>query len=73
VTKEKEIQLAIMKEDPKNAGKPEEILTKIIEGKMTKFREENALLTQPFVVNPDVKVGDFIGKDAITAFYRYAI
>ena len=73
VTKEKDIQLAMMKEDPKNAGKPEEILTKIIEGKMTKFREENALLTQPFVVNPDVKVGDFIGKDAIVAFYRYTI
>jgi len=60
VAKEKEIQLAIMKEDPKNAGKPDEILTKIIEGKMTKFREENALLTQPFVVNPDQKVGDAI-------------
>jgi elongation factor Ts len=73
VAKEKDIQLAIMKEDPKNAGKSDEILTKIIEGKMTKFREENALLTQPFVVNPDQKVGDAIGKDAITAFYRYAI
>ena len=73
LAKEKEIALAQMQEDPKNAGKPEEILTKIIEGKMTKFREENALLTQPFVVNPDVKVGDFIGKDSIVAFYRYAI
>ena len=56
VAREKEIQLAIMKEDPKNATKPDDILTKIIEGKMTKFREENALLTQPFVVNPDQKV-----------------
>lgn len=73
VAKEKDIQLAIMKEDPKNAGKPDDILTKIIEGKMTKFREENALLTQPFVVNPDVKVGDFIGTDAIVSFVRYAI
>lgn len=73
VAKEKEIQLAIMKEDPKNAGKPDEILTKIIEGKMTKFREENALLTQPFVVNPDMKVGDFIGTDAIVSFVRYSI
>lgn len=73
VSKEKEIQLAIMKEDPKNASKPEEILAKIIDGKMTKFREENALLTQPFVVNPDQKVGDFIGNDSIVAFYRYSI
>lgn len=73
VAKEREIQLEIMKQDPKNAGKPDDILSKIIEGKMTKFREENALLTQPFVVNPDQKVGDFIGKDAIVSFARYAI
>jgi len=73
VAKEKEIQLALMEQDPKNAGKPKEILEKIIDGKMTKFREENALLTQPFVVNPDQKVGDAIGKDSITAFYRYSI
>ena len=56
VAKEKEIQLAIMQQDPKNAGKPADILEKIIEGKMTKFREENALLTQPFVMNPEQKV-----------------
>ena len=62
-----------MKEDPKNAGKPDDILTKIIDGKMTKFREENALLTQPFVVNPDMKVGAFIGTDAIVSFARYTI
>ena len=73
VAKEKEIQLEIMKQDPKNATKSAEILEKIIDGKMTKFREENALLTQPFVVNPDMKVGEFIGKDAIVAFYRYSI
>jgi elongation factor Ts len=73
VTKEREIQLSIMKEDPKNAGKPEEILSKIIEGKMTKFREENALLTQPFVVNPDQKVGEFIGAGSVISFLRYTI
>jgi elongation factor Ts len=73
VAKEKEIQLEIMKQDPKNAGKPDDILTKIIEGKMTKFREENALLTQPFVINPDQKVGEFIGNDAIVSFVRYSI
>ncbi len=73
VAKEKEIQLALMEQDPKNASKPKEILEKIIDGKMTKFREENALLTQPFVVNPDQKVGDAIGKDSIVVFYRYSI
>jgi elongation factor Ts len=72
VAKEKEVQLAIMKEDPKNASKPADILLKIIDGKMTKFREENALLTQQFVVNPDQKVKDFIG-DAIESFYKFSI
>ncbi|GAB0174585.1 MAG: translation elongation factor Ts [Candidatus Altimarinota bacterium] len=73
VAKEREIQLEIMKQDPKNAGKPDEILSKIIEGKMTKFREENALLTQPFVVNPDQKVGEFIGAGNVVSFVRYSI
>jgi elongation factor Ts len=73
VAKEKEIQLAIMQEDPKNAGKPAEILSKIIDGKMTKFREENALITQPFVINPDQKVGEFIGADSVVSFVRYSI
>ncbi len=73
VAKEREIQLEIMKQDPKNAWKPDEILSKIIEGKMTKFREENALLTQPFVVNPDQKVADFIGAGNIVSFVRYSI
>ena len=73
VAKEREIQLEIMKQDPKNAGKPDEILAKIIEGKMTKFREENALLTQPFVVNPDQKVGEFIGSGNVVSFVRYSI
>ncbi len=72
VAKEKDIQLSLMKEDPKNATKPTEILERIIEGKMTKFREENALLTQQFVVNPDQKVGEFIG-DAIVSFKRFSI
>jgi elongation factor Ts len=73
VAKERDIQLEIMKQDPKNAGKPDEILSKIIEGKMTKFREENALLTQPFVMNPDVKVGEFIGTSNIVSYHRYSI
>lgn len=72
VAKEKEIQLAIMQEDPKNASKPADILLKIIDGKMTKFREENALLTQQFVVNPDQKVGEFIG-DSILSFQKFSI
>lgn len=72
IAKEREIALAQMQEDPKNAGKPADILEKIIEGKMKKFAEENALLTQPFVINPDQKVQDVVG-DSLMAFYRFAI
>lgn len=73
IAKEKEIQLELMKNDPKNTWKPTEILEKIIDGKMNKFKEENALLTQQFVINPDIKVKDFIGEDSIVSFKRFAI
>lgn len=72
LAKEKEIALAQMQEDPKNTGKHQDILEKIIDGKMKKFAEENALLTQPFVINPDQKVQDITGN-TITAFYKFAI
>jgi elongation factor Ts len=56
ITKEKEIWT----EQLKNEGKSENILGKILEGKEKKFREENALLTQPFVKNPDITVENLI-------------
>jgi elongation factor Ts len=42
------------------AGKPEEIAQKMVEGRMRKFREENTLLDQPFVKNPDQTVGEYV-------------
>ena len=41
-------------------GKPEHILDRIIEGKLAKFYEENCLLEQAFVKNPDVKIRDLV-------------
>lgn len=41
-------------------GKPKEMMDKIMEGKEKKFREELSLLTQPFVKNPDITVGELI-------------
>ena len=62
VDKEKEIWT----EQLKSEGKPENIMSKIMEGKEKKFREEISLLTQPFVKNPDQTIGalvtDNIGK-----------
>lgn len=73
VDKEMEISLELMKQDPKNAGKPAEILEKIVAGKLAKIKEENALLTQAFVVSPDQKVADFIGADAVVSFQTFNI
>ncbi len=41
-------------------GKKKEILEKILSGKEKKFRQENALLTQPFVKNPEISIGELI-------------
>ncbi len=73
VEKEKALQLEIMKADPKMAEKPEQVLLKIIEGKMGKFKSEISLLEQTFVINPDQKVKDFIGEDSIISFNRFSI
>ncbi|MCH8518148.1 translation elongation factor Ts [Candidatus Gracilibacteria bacterium] len=73
VEKEKAIQLEMMKNDPKMEGKPDEVLLKIIEGKMGKFKSEISLLEQAFVINPDQKVKDFLGSSTLTGFKRFAI
>lgn len=73
VEKEKSIQLDMMKNDPKMEGKPDEVLLKIIEGKMGKFKSEISLLEQAFVINPDQKVKDFLGSATLTSFKRFAI
>ena len=60
---EKEQQLVT--EELKNSGKPEEIAKKISLGKMNKFKEENSLLTQAWVMEPKKKVQDILKELAI--------
>ena len=68
----------LVTEELKNSGKPEEIAQKISFGKMNKFKEDNALLTQAWVIEPKKKVQDVI-KDLninnlkIKDFYRIKI
>lgn len=59
VAKEQEI----WREQLASEGKPEAMLAKIMEGKEKKFREEAALLTQPFVKDPAVTIGDLIAQN----------
>lgn len=58
--KEREFLLDQLKSDPKNAGKPEDVLSKIIEGRLNKFYEDNVLVDQPFVKDPSKTVGDLV-------------
>jgi elongation factor Ts len=62
-----------MKNDPKMWNKSDDILLKIIEGKMWKFKSEISLLEQPFVIDPRKKVKDFIWEDTLESFYRFSI
>src|SRR5205085_2828441 len=48
------------KNDPKNANKPEQVLDKIVEGRLNKFFEETVLLDQPFVKDPAKTIGDLL-------------
>jgi elongation factor Ts len=73
VEKEKALQLDIMKNDEKMGNKPDDILLKIIEGKMGKFKSEISLLEQAFVIDPNTKVKAFLGDAVLTSFTRYAI
>ena len=56
----------LITEELKNSGKPEDIAKKISLGKMNKFKEENALLTQAWVMEPKKKVKDVIKELAIS-------
>ena len=73
VEKEKAIQLDIMKNDPKMQNKTDDVLLKIIEWKMSKFKSEISLLEQDFVIDPNVKIKNFIDEDAIVEFRRFSI
>ena len=55
----------LVAEELKNSGKPDEIAKKISLGKMSKFKEENALLTQSWVMEPKKKVQDILKELAI--------
>ena len=56
----------LVTEELKNSGKPEEIVKKISLGKMNKFKEENALLTQAWVMEPKKKVEDILKELSIS-------
>ena len=58
--KEREIALEQARNDPKNANKPQQVLDKIIEGRMSKFYQEVCLMEQPFVKDQNMTVGQLV-------------
>ena len=77
VTRERAIIIDTMKEDPKMAGKPEEMIAKIAEGKIAAFFKEQTLLAQSFVKDGSKTVGEHVnsvGADIkVTEFKRVAL
>ena len=69
VAKEKEIWKELLKKE----GKPEQIWDKIMIGKEKKFREENALIKQPFVKNPEITIEKLLGTNKVEKFVRLSV
>ena len=57
-----ERERAILTEQARSTGKPEAILTKIVEGKIDKYYEEICLLEQPTIRDPERKVKDLVDQ-----------
>ena len=77
VDREKAVIIELIKNDPKMAGKPDEMVSKIADGKLNAFFKESTLLAQAFVKDAGQSVGDYIkSKGAelkVTAFKRVAL
>ncbi len=69
LVKEREIWTAQLAKD----GKPPQIQEKIMLGKEKKFREEHALLSQPFAKDPSKTVGQYLGSAEVTAYVRLSV
>ncbi len=77
VEREKGVIIELIKNDPKMAGKPDEMISKIADGKLNAFFKESTLLAQAFVKDGGMSVADYIkSKDAdlqVLTFKRVAL
>ncbi|EON73324.1 translation elongation factor Ts [Lysinibacillus sphaericus] len=72
---EVERERKVLTEQALNEGKPENIVAKMVEGRLGKYFEDVCLLDQSFVKNSDQKVRDFVASTGgnVTGFVRYAV
>lgn len=76
IERERGIVMEQMKQDPKMAGKPEEMIAKIAEGKLNAFFKENTLTAQAFVKDASKSVSDYLksaGDVQVIEFKRVAL
>lgn len=81
VAREKAVLVQQIKEDPKAAGKPENVIEKMLEGRMRKFFEESVLLKQAYALNADQSVEAAVAEAAkaaggpikVTGFLRFGV
>ena len=79
IEEEKKILLAQIANDPANAKKPDAIKAKMVEGRISKFYDNNCLLDMTYVKDEDMKVGQYVkatakelgGEISVVEFYRY--
>ncbi len=71
--KEREIARAQARNDPKNANKPEQVIEKIVDGRLNKFYEETVLNDQPFVKDPAKTVAELVTEKIAKTGERIAI
>lgn len=76
IAREKDIIVDLMKQDPKMAGKPDDMIAKIADGKMNAFFKEQTLEAQAFVKDGSKSVADYLkeaGNVKVTGFKRVAL
>jgi len=71
--KERDIARKQALNEPKNANKPEQVIEKIVEGRLNKFYEETVLLDQPFVKAPENTVGELVTEKSAKTGERIAV
>jgi len=73
--RETAVQLEIVKNDPKLAGKPEAALAKIVEGKVNKTFVDSVLSEQPYLMDESLTVGKYLAQHnlSIVKYVRYAV
>ncbi len=73
----RERERAVLSEQARQEGKPPQIVDKIVEGRMRKFYEQNALLYQAFVKDPDMTIGELLsvspGSIEVRRFVRFEV